>query len=286
MSQRKRVKGRTKTLFTEDNYKNYLKFCESTGLPYTVIESNYTLSIDSDFLNIDFMNTQMDNNVFIVGAYIKKDILSTGLEPPDFNQDELQYFDFAAHERLKRTTGRIYNIDIKSAYANVLRNHSLISKHTYWRMSRLSKPNRLAVVGMLAAKKRFFEMVGNDSLNNWVEQKETKDWFFFCVNRVNEIMSECKKILGDDFLCYWVDGIFFDSEEKAKKVMRYLHSIGYKYSYDICENFRMIDTDKESKVIYWKLHDDYCQKKVLTLPKKNDKVCEFLINFLSLHKNT
>lgn len=266
-----------KSEFSEDNYKDFLQFCEATNLPYTLTETNYTITITSEFCNVKFAPT-MQKAAFIAGAMVKRDIIATGLEPPDLMSESLQYFDFAATEELIKERDKMYNIDIKSAYASVLWNHGLITDRTRRYMKKLSKKNRLACVGMLASRKDHYQMVGREVTSKSKEVNSMSNWFYFCVNRTNEIMMKCKEIAGESFLFFWVDGIFLSDYSKVKPVSDYLRSIGYRYSFDLCTNIKYSENDNISKLRYNKGEE----VKELFLPKKNDEIDSFLINFLSL----
>jgi len=281
-----------KTLFDDDNYKNALDFCASSGLEYEIIRSNYTLEIRSSFFNISFIQKQHSEKAFIAKAKILKDIKGTGYKTPEIDKEDLVYFNFAMPERLKKGKHTIYNIDIKSAYANVLKRHGLISGKTFYFMSKLSKANRLMCVGALAAKKKIFLMKGDETVSCRTEILESENWFYFCVLKVNEIMNIARNEIQADFLLYWVDGIFFDNQENAKKIGLILEKMGYNYSYDICTEFEYIENEKEKKISYIKGEKrivaesgKVLNRKILSLPKKNDQVDEFLIKLLNNYTN-
>jgi len=273
-----RKPAKAKTLFVEDNYKKYLKLCAASGLPYKIIESNYTLSIESDFCNVTFMQNVMNKKAFIAGAMIKRDIKETGLEPPEFDAGEMSYFNFAPIPEIINCGKTIYNIDIKSAYANVLNNHSLIQPKTFNYMKTLIKKDRLACVGMLASSKDIYECVGNEELSYINETKDTKNWFYFCVEMINKIMEEIRRKIGS-FLFYWVDGVFFENKKDADLIMNILDGLGYNYSFEICTDFNYSDDGKQQKLTYYKADG---KLKVLTLPKKNNEVDKFLLEFLGI----
>jgi hypothetical protein len=278
----KRIANKIRTLFSDDNYERYVRLAESANENYKLTLSNYTASIESDFLNISFRQEDKGNDAFIASAMIKRDILATGLAPPDINPDELVYFNFSIPEKLKRGKHEIYNIDLKSAYASILANHSLISHKTNKYLSNLSKPDRLACVGMLAAKKEVYYMHGDSVLKHETIVLSTRSWFYFCVKRTNEIIDKCRDVLGRDFLFYWVDGIFFDNIKNADKVRKILDKLGYRYSFETCTDFEYTETKKSKKVNY--LKDG--EPKELYIPKKNKDVDEFLIKFLKFHNDT
>lgn len=261
--------------FNEDNYIAYLEFCQSTGLPYTIKESNYSLYIESEFCNIKF-RPEMNKKAFIAGAMIKRDIRNSGLIAPDINPEDLKYFNFSAEDNLQRADSVVYNVDIKSAYASILREHAIISKKTHGYMSRLSKKDRLACVGMLASRKDIFNMVGKVATSSHKELSGYASWFYFCVNRTNEIMRECQLRIGNDFLFFWVDGIFFNGKSNIDVVCKVLNELGYRYSIDTCTNMKL-DNDGKRRVLSYNKGEEF---KELTLPKKNSEVDSFLINFM------
>lgn len=118
---------------------------------------------------------------------------------------------------------KIYQIDIKSCYASILKNHKLISEETFNSICKLSKENRLAAIGMLASKKNIFHFDEKGAvIEHIIHKSDTSDYFFFCVQETFKIMDECKYILGDDFLFIWVDAIYFIGDmQKALQVVDY-----------------------------------------------------------------
>lgn len=261
-----------------DNDKNAILFAEATMLPYTITITNYTTKITSEFMNVNFAPS-MDKQAFIAGAMIKRDIKATGLTVPDLYSTDLEYFKFSPKETLINMKGEFYNIDIKSAYASVLHNLGLITPNTFKYMSRLSKKNRLACVGMLAAKKTHRNMIGKEQIGKpIIEVNELAPWFYLCVNHVNEIMMQCKSLCEDSFMFFWVDGIFFKDFSAVGRIGRYLSEIGYKYSIDICTEGRYSESNNTKTFSYYKGDEP----KQLFLPNKNDAINEFLIKMLSL----
>ena len=275
----KRVK-KVKSLLEENNYKDYMRMCEATGLPYTLYRSNYRVIIESAFCNIDFMQNVMSNKAFIVGAMIKKDIKNTGLIPPDIDKRTLRYYDFAPPKYLQDSEHTIYNIDIKSAYANVLYTHGIITAKTSRMMQRLPKKDRLAAVGMLASKKNIFHMEGRKVIAAATEEKDTANWFLFCVEKTAELMDKCRAILGGDFLFYWVDGIFFKNKRNADKVIKLIEQEGYKCSFDTCHKFIYNTNKNERFLTYWKDTEEGAEYKRLSLPNINSEVDKFILDFL------
>ena len=126
------------------NYRDMLELCKISQMPYRVIKSTYTMRIESDFMNIHFVKSFMSDKAFIAAQMIKKDIKEKGILPPDIDMDGLKYFQFNQPDNLRNAPENVYNIDLKSAYANVLMNNGVISQKTFDFMKTLMKKDRLA----------------------------------------------------------------------------------------------------------------------------------------------
>ena len=274
--------GKLKVMFDEDNYQMYLDLCRASGLPYTVTRSNYTLDIESKFCSIYFMTNVMSKKSFWVGAMVKKDIIDSKTVQPVIDKHDLKYFAFNIAKVLHDNSGtEIYNIDIKSAYANALNNNKLLTPKTFNFLCTLAKKDRLAAIGMLASKKDIFtydcqdNCIGHDKLI-----KDTESWFYFCVKEIQDVMQECQKEIGSDFLFYWVDGIFYRNAENKKIITDILTARGYNYSYDVCADFLYYE-NINTKYLSFKKDG---KQKIMHLPKLNKEVETYLLKHLKLIK--
>lgn len=269
-----------KALFSDNNYLLYLDFVKSTNWPHVIRQSNYTLEIESDFLHIQFMQSLMSKSALIANKMIIRDIKQKGLLPPDINKDDLDYFSFSPPQRLKKTKSTIYNIDIKSAYATVLKNHGVISEQTENYMRRLQKKDRLASIGMLAGKKNEFHYNEKNEVVNLVfKENDLQNFFYFCVWKVQQIMNKCREIAGNSFLFYWVDGIYFDKKDCIDKISDYLSEHNYAHSTDELHEFTFTDTANRYNLHFFKDGE----KKTFPIPKPNAEINKKIIALLSLH---
>jgi regulatory protein YycI of two-component signal transduction system YycFG len=85
-------------------------------------------------------------------------------------------------------------------------------------------------------------------------------------------MEICKKELGDDFLFYWVDGIFFrNNKEKIPIILEILKTLGFKSKLENVSNLR-----KSEKTL---LFNKDGKEKILFLPQTNfEEMKEIKIN--------
>ena len=123
----------------------------------------------------------------------------------------LQYFNFNKQylETSNLTIDRVVNIDLKSAYLNVLKNEGLISIDLFDSINKLKKVERLVTLGMLAYEPELFIYEKGLLIDYQKIRNEYSKYFFYCVKRVSEIIQNIKFLLGDCFIFSWVDGFYF-----------------------------------------------------------------------------
>lgn len=192
----------------------------------------------SALYNIDFLKKPHSFKMFSAYNKIKADLselpCAIDINYIKYYQTNFRYENIYAD--------KIYQIDIKSCYASLLRNAGLISPETFEYISECSKDDRLAATGMLASRKNqfFFDATGEINAHN-ILQNEYSDFFFWCVQETYKLMNECKEILGDSFLFIWVDAIYFNGDwQKANQVVNYFQSVHrLESSINVLEEFEV-----------------------------------------------
>lgn len=99
---------------------------------------------------------------------------------------------------------------------------------------------RLTSVGMLATSHVKYFYSGGKCIDFKPYREPTAQIFFFLIDEINYLMQDIKWILGNDFIFYWVDGVFMKPttpKSKIEKVENLLISLNYKYKYEKVENF-------------------------------------------------
>jgi len=267
-------------LFDEDNYINYIEFAKSTGLPFTIKQSNYTCELITSYRKpIKFLMNMQSPRVFQISKLIEKDIQKTGIPKPEIDRENLQYFKFSVPERYKAAGATVYNVDIKSAYATLLFVNKIITRKTFAILSKLEKADRLASVGMLASRKNIFIYQGDEVKSFTKEESPFANWFYYCVHGIGEIMTEAARLIGSDFICFWVDGIYCEQKDNADLLQAFFKDKGFLTSCDTLNNFHVVESAKKHKLYFSK--DG--QEKYLTVPKPSNKVTQEVIKLMGLH---
>lgn len=255
-------KSKTKEVMTMKNkynldteiINNCINFAKISGFDFTVTLSNYTAKIEckeNGNLNFDFIKEEKPFYFFAhyrelkkqVEEYLKNNVINL--------PHEIRYFDINKKKDFYRK--QIFNIDLSSAYINVLLNERIINKELFNKLEMLPKLDRLGVVGMLASRKNVYYYSNGEIQDiEIIENKVLADVFYFCVNKTYLIMQDLKNIIRDSFIFSWVDGIYFDDENKIKLCEDYLIKNNYPYKVEILTKFIYQTLNNNAVLEYYK----------------------------------
>lgn len=233
----------------------------------------------------------MSKKAFIAYQMILRDLREyTANEKPEINRDELRYFETYLSKPIYHETA--YLVDIKSAYATILFNDGFICKKTFDFINILPKKARLAAVGMLASRKDVFYYEGPELLGHEKIINENENYFWYCVKRTAEIMTE---ITGETKpLFFWVDGIYLKTNKEVQKAHeiltreKYLFSTKKIFSF-LCKTYqnKMGDILNQISFFQSKSAENYqdvtrenSEYKTFSIPVKNMKK-EILLKYLT-----
>jgi len=272
-----------KAILKTENVNAYIDMHKKMKIPFTLTLSTYTARIKSNFCDIHFMKSEQPMRVFCAYNMIKADVVKHPIKK--VNTGTLQYFS-QAFKNEDFYSDVIFNIDIKSAYATILKNDGLITAKTFDFINRLPKQERLTAVGMLAGKKNIFEMdADGNCINDKTEISPTADYFFYCVKRTSQHINKIASHLGNAFLFSWVDGVYFLQDEKASNtagriLTEYLQEENFKASYEKLTDFEVL-VKKDYYNCTYKKND---KEKVLNIPRPEHEIVTKITNHL-LTKN-
>lgn len=205
-------KSTIKAAYTEKNADTYLSLLHSTKTPYTLTLSNYTMKIESALYDVSFTKNTFSNRLFAAYQALKKDVSTSRM--PSVDEENVFYYNTKNHiENVYADV--IFNLDIKAAYPNILRNEGYTTASTHKKIMSLPKAERLAVVGMLASRKEIFRHDKNGKVISYGETvSPTSNFFFYCAKRTFDIMEDTRvNILKNDFIFSWVDSLYFNDND-------------------------------------------------------------------------
>jgi hypothetical protein len=233
---------------------------------FTLRFSNYTTIIETNGYKYLFSNSNEQKESFAF-FHANKKIANDVKKAPyidKINERDLIYFDSGKDLPNGLKLRNAYNVDIKSAYIRTAFLYSFISKETFEHCMKLEKSDRLKAFGMLATNYTCFDFKGGKVVNVYSKKDDNnRNYFFAVVKGVSEIMQKIKNELSDDFLFYWVDGIYFKTKKSANIATELFKENGYETSFDCLKNFSLLADDFRYNIQFGKKDD----KKVFTVPK-------------------
>lgn len=210
-------------------------------IPYSIKHGTYTTILDSEVGKHKFVVNNYSTRVFIAKNKVKKDVLQSDVGQ-DIMRGSYAKRNFGVDSTLKNFySPKVYNIDLSSAYVYAIHNAQIITKDTFNYLQSLKKGERLPSLGMLASSHTNFLFQSGKCLDYSVHREPTAPVFYLLIQEINDVMEECRWILGSDYIFHWVDGIFFDintSVKKIKMVEEVLRDSHFPYKYESVEDFR------------------------------------------------
>jgi hypothetical protein len=225
-----------------------IKQYKEAGLDFQVKHSNYNTQIIGQETVLKFIQTEHSIKVFVAYNKIVSDLKKSD-KTVEILQQDWSTENFDSKNGLKPCSYKtVLNLDITSAYPYCLFINKLISQDTFNYLMALPKSERLPAIGMIAKKSVWIDY-SNGKASNWdVKTGEYANIFFFVIQQITDLMAWAADIAGDDFLFYWVDGIFLKptiSKKKLQEITGIFAEQGYYYKYENVKNFSVVrENDK------------------------------------------
>jgi hypothetical protein len=239
------VKSFSKYPGTKKTFDRAKETAEFLNLEHETILTTYTSQIKTGIPELDLylLASKHPLKVFAAHAKVKKAVKNSGLEMPDLTDADLKYYSIS--KKLKPGNyGTVYCIDIKAAYPTALKNIGFIDPETYAYLMKQDKQTRLTACGMLAGTKHVFKYNGSELLDFEIIEKETKPVFLAAVATIDEILEKTAEIAGNDFLFFWVDGIYLKTDQKLQEIRELWRNYCYNFTEEILTNFLVTANNK------------------------------------------
>jgi len=225
-----------------------IKQYKEAGLDFQVKHSNYNTQIIGQESVIKFIQTEHSIKVFIAYNKIVADLKKSD-KTVEILQGDWSTENFDSKNGLKPCSYKtVLNLDITSAYPYCLFINKLISLDTFNYLMALPKNERLPAIGMIAKKSVWIDYQKGKATTWDVKTGEYANIFFFVIQQITDLMAWAADIAGDDFLFYWVDGIFLKptiSKKKLQQITGIFAEQGYYYKYENVKNFSVVrENDK------------------------------------------
>tara|TARA_R110000751_G_scaffold92475_2_gene180974 strand:- start:2070 stop:2984 length:915 start_codon:yes stop_codon:yes gene_type:complete len=201
-----------------------------------VINGNYELISElfkhKTFSDTDYTTKELTFIKSVKNYIVKNEIYLNSEFEKQFFPEDVHYIKVAKVPLGKKFEG-VFEIDIDEAYWKTAHLLGIISDEIYLRGQKgnISKQARLTALGSLAKKIYYYKFKGEQ-----LEKVSTKTdpllqnlWFTIC-KRVSDVMNDCIRELGKEFIFYWVDGIYVQG--KAENLV-IAENIFTEYGYNV-----------------------------------------------------
>ena len=249
--------------YEQKDYKKFRNHLIELKKDFTLKQTLRTVKIELDDENYLFSDTKMTIPEMILQKKMKKEVEGVYVEDnPTLPSYVPKYYSFSPtlkniedYSGTYHSYNNICEFDITSAYYKTALNLGYISEEFYRECIDLPKAWRLRLIGSIATAKDVFtyeqgELVGHEVIKN---EKNRKAWSNI-VNAVDNCMQSVKEIIGDDFLFYWVDGIFMTTENNTKLELIKLANIifkrcGYDFGITDIPKMEVINVNGSSQIM-------------------------------------
>lgn len=261
-----------RTLELNDGLARYIEHIRKLGLTFEAHIGGKSSSIVFQNQKEKFLTDRVSKKAFIGNKMIVRDldrdevsILLSDLRD-SINEDDNRYY--SSRPMMPSRLDECYLVDINSAYLSVLLNFGLITKKTYdYINNNCNKKARLVAVGMLAARKDVYKFKKGEQSEHELVVAETRYLFNMCIQEVDDAMKAVAKELDNEYLFYWVDGIYLKTKEAAQRAMEILDSIGFKTKIKKLSSFKCFDLPAIRKEVSFFEEDEETKRyKIFNIP--------------------
>lgn len=208
-------------------------FLYGTSRPFVLKKSGTSYTLDSAIfksraVRAGFTPEQISFIKRVKNYVIKNDIADKFIDV-DYQARKINYIQVKEYGE-GEIINDIVEIDVNHAYWVTAYAMGVIDKSIFERGEDIDKRVRLACLGTLAKKTETWRFDGKVMAKRQEERSHSTEniWYAIC-RRVSDVMNECVKIAGDDFVFYWVDGIYIKNNAVTmQKVLQYFAEQGYE----------------------------------------------------------
>jgi len=228
------------------DWKKKVDIASRQGKDFTYTATNNTVIIREGNCRYIYSDSEQYNlKTLHLFTRIRKEVLRNiedkKLDVPYARSSDVDYYAYSKQLYRVKTEAAfddIWELDINMAYYNAAHALGYISKEFYDECKNLDKSMRLRLIGSIAIMKTKFIYKSGvlDDVQQVTNPVLRSAWFHIC-KYVADAMRDMAKILGNDFMFYWVDGIVF----RGKHHHGVIHDFAFlKYGFD----FKLLKMDR------------------------------------------
>lgn len=257
-------RGRTTVeIYVRGNPTERIKELLNFGIPYELYYSSSTARLVTEYEKRIYAESRITKKELILRNQIKKDInerverVTRDERPAHYFRwaKKLGYMDLNPGEVIR--VEDVYEVDLVSAYYHAAAKLGYLSPEFFEKTKTLPKPIRLRLLGSIATRKQY-ETFDGEEFQTWVEQDDKmRAVWHNIVCYVDDVMQEMASYLGDRFLWYWVDGIYFTTFGEHDISATLVEQIAKKNSFEVHKKkLKCIEIRKVDKYMEGRVYDD------------------------------
>lgn len=235
---------------------SHYEILERKGIPFSYQVNNKSHKIKSVLGTYYATDTLIPRKELGFIKAVKHYIIKNGLHESipnrlgDDFRNKIEYYKYANYGKTRVYDDRVFEVDITKAYWNTADKLGILSKELYDRGLKVRKKTRLAALGSLAKKTDVYESDGKEVVYMYTETQEQTEflWFTICKN-LGKTMDKARKAIGENFIFYWVDGIFVVGKKAANRAQKSFKESGFESTIEPIELIKFNKNKGNVKIV-------------------------------------
>jgi len=244
---------------------NVCKFLSSNDMAFTLSSTNGNYNLESKYIKkrtFQASQTVTPTELGFVNRvrnHVKREGVALNFVNQYFESD-IVYMETRTDLK-NQTLTDIVEIDIDQAYWDTALQLGVLNEKLYAMglSEEISKRARLVALGSLAKKVYHYRFQGRQMISSDIERSEETEniWFTIC-KRVSDVMLEIAQAVGDDYIFFWVDGIYIkNNPESIAKTQQIIEK--WQYQSKIKAIHRIECTEKQM-LVYANENNEKCKR--------------------------
>ena len=241
-----------KRQINRDDLLEHIHTLQDEKINFEFFVNNHTYSVRSKLGTYFTTDNKIPFKELSFVQQVKNHIIKNGIHKKikdDFGKNginKIKYFDHSVPKSNVKYSNDLYEIDINQAYWSTALKLGMISQELYNKGLKIQKKTRLASLGSLAKKTKVYQFDGRVmKFKNEINQKGHTEhlWFKIC-QQLGNAMFKAKKSAKNNFIFYWVDGIYVRGLDAVVSVQDTFDKLGYEHK---VREITCIEINKDKK---------------------------------------
>lgn len=240
----------------------HVEFCQANGIPYKLTYTTASARLVTPYQKIVFADDRITKREFVLRNKLLKmvdervDVVVRDAYRPTYQKFAPKLHDLKFGDDDLIEVNEVYEIDLNAAYYYAAFLLGYIDEDFFNKTLNLPKHIRLRLLGSIATRKHIEESDGEEITYEVVQNEKMRDVWHNIVCHVDRIMTEMAEALGDRFIFYWVDGIYFTTFGEHDVPSIVVEQIAKKNNFEVKKKkLKKIEIRKVSRYLVAHVHE-------------------------------